>query len=371
MLAARVAVVVLALVLAPAAAAQARPPVLITTTGESVGMAVDAQGTAHIAYNDENRSGVGEPLMYCAWPKTAKTCTPRPILVDNASPLGQPPLIQTGPAPGQLTIVSSRDNIDVIRSADGGATWSAPASIGTGRWFEGAFGPNGQLALSFPNLGYVEFYERSLAGTAADTATADLNHGHSVNSVTGFSGNVPVLVSGGTTIRTAVSSWSGQGDIHDPATWLGPFNVAPASYFDLAGGRSGLWLAYQQSTRTADDRVYARRLNPRTHRFGPRHAIPAGRLGLSPVIELGIGQGADGRMAIAWFNTVRDRIEVSASKTGSHWSRPRVLATGVTLPGSIRVGLGPDGRGLVVWDDNNDKKIKAVKLDARALIKHG
>ena len=119
MLAARVAVVVLALLLASATAAQARPPVLITTTGESVGMAVDAQGTAHIAYNDENRSGVGEPLMYCAWPKAAKTCTPRPILVDNASPLGQPPLIQTGPAPGQLTIVSSRDNIDVIRSADG------------------------------------------------------------------------------------------------------------------------------------------------------------------------------------------------------------------------------------------------------------
>jgi hypothetical protein len=48
-----------------------------------------------------------------------------------------------------------------------------------------------------------------------------------------------------------------------------------------------------------------------------------------------------------------------------------VLATGVTLPGSIRVGLGPDGRGLVVWDDNSDNKIKAVKVGARALIKRG
>src|SRR2546429_38412 len=80
---------------------------------------------------------------------------------------------------------------------------------GSGRGFEGAFGPGGQLALSFPNLGYVEFYERSVAGSPADSATADLNHGHSVRAVTGFSGNVPVLVSGGTTIRTAVSSWSG------------------------------------------------------------------------------------------------------------------------------------------------------------------
>jgi hypothetical protein len=180
-----------------------------------------------------------------------------------------------------------------------------------------------------------------------------------------------VLVSGGTTIRTAVSSWSGQGDIHDPATWLGPFNIAPTSYFDLAGGPKGLWLAYEQSSRSGDDRVYARRFNPPTHRFGPRHAIPFGRLGLPPVIGLGMGQAANGRMVIAWFNAVRDRIEVSASKTGAHWTRARVLATGVTLPGNIRVGLGPDGRGLVVWDDNGDKKIKAVKVDAPALIKHG
>jgi len=368
---ARLAAVAAVLVLASGAPALARPPVLITSAGQSVGLAVDASGTAHIAYNDPNPGGAGEPLMYCAWPRTARTCTPRAILTDNASPLGQPPLIQTGPAPGRLTIVSSRDSIEAIGSADGGATWSGPAVIGTGRWFEGAFGPGGQLALSFPNLGYVEFYERSLTGTPADIATADLNHGHSVRAVTGFSGNVPVLVSGGTTIRTAVSSWSGQGDIHDPATWLGPYTVAPTSYFGLAGGPRGLWLAYQQSSRGGDDRIYARRFNPRTHRFAGRHSIPFGRLGLPPVIELGMAQGPDGRMAIAWFNAVRDRIEVSASKTGAHWSRARVLATGVTLPGSIRVGLGPSGRGLVVWDDNGDKKIKAAKLDAAALIRRG
>src|SRR3954454_24764400 len=232
------------LALGPAAAAHARPPVLISTTGEAVGVAVDAQGTAHIAYNDRNEGGIGEPLMYCAWPRSARTCTPRAILADSASPFAQPPLIQAGPAPGRLTIVSSRDQIDVLRSADAGATWSAPASVGTGRWFGVSIGPPGQLALSFRNLGYVEFYERSLTGSPADTATADLNHGHAVNSVTGSARNIPVLASGGSTIRMAVSSWSGQGDIHDPATWLGPFNVADSSFFDLAGGPRGLWLGY-------------------------------------------------------------------------------------------------------------------------------
>ena len=370
MIARRLAAVVAALVLAPAAAAQARPPVLLSTSGDAVGVAVDAQGTAHIAYNDPS-AAVGEPLMYCAWPRSARTCTPRAILSDNASPLAQPPLLQAGPAPGQLTIVSSRDQIDVLRSADGGATWSAPVSVGTGRWFGGSIGPAGQLALSFRNLGYIEFYERSLTGSPADTATADLNHGHGVNSVTGFAGSIPVLVSGGSTIRMAVSSWSGQGDIHDPATWLGPFNVANSSFFDLAGGPRGLWLAYQLPTHTLGDRIYTRRFILKTHRFGPRHAIRFGRLGLSPLIGLGIGQSPDGRLVVAWYDDIDDRIEVSASRTGAHWTRARVVATGVALPGDIRVGLGPKGRGVVVWDDNNDDKIKGVKVDAAALIRRG
>jgi hypothetical protein len=367
-LARRLAALVAAALLAPAAAAQARPPVLVSTSGEAVGVAVDARGTAHIAFNDPNLGGVGAPLMYCAWPARAHGCTPRPILVDTQDPEAQPPLIQTGPAPGQVTIVSSRDSIDVIRSADGGATWSAPVSVGTGRWFGGSIGPGGQLALSFRNLGYVEYYARSLTGSPADTATADLNHGHSVNSVTGFAGNLPVLVSGGATIHTAVSSWSGQGDIHDPATWIGPFNVADTPYFDVAGGPRGLWLAYTASTRTGDDRIYARRFNVKTRRFGPRHRIPEGRL-LSPVIGVALGQAAKGRLVAAWYDDIHDRIVASASKTGGHWTRARVLATGVTLPLDIRVGLGPNGRGLVVWDDNGDDKIKAVRVDAAALLK--
>jgi hypothetical protein len=367
----RLAAVAAALLLAPVAAAQARPPVLITTSGEAVNVAVDAHGTAHIAYNDPNTGGVGEPLMYCAWPKTAKTCTPRPIFEDAASPEAQPPLIQAGPAPGQLTIVSSRDTIDVFRSADGGATWTGPADVGTGRWFGGAIGPSGQLALSFRNLGYIEFYERSLTGLPTDTATADLNHGHGVTSVTGFAGDIPVLVSGGASIHTAVSSWSGQGDIHDPATWIGPFNVANTPDFDVAGGPRGLWLTYTAITRTGDDKVYARRFNLRTHRFGPRHLIPFGRLGLSPIIGMGLAQSAKGRMVVAWYDDIHDRIDASASKTGAHWTRARVLATGVSLPLDVRVGLGPNGHGLVVWDDNGDDKVKAVPVDAPQMLKRG
>jgi hypothetical protein len=171
--------------------------------------------------------------------------------------------------------------------------------------------------------------------------------------------------------QIAVSSWSGQGDIHDPASWLGPFKIALSNFFDLAGGPRGLWLAYQKSTRTADDRIYARRFNQKTRRFGPRHAIRFGKLGLSPLIGLGLGQSSDGRLVVAWYDDIHDRIDASASKTGAHWTKAKVLATGVTLPAGIRVGLGRKGRGIVVWDDNGDNKIKAVKVDAAALLRRG
>jgi hypothetical protein len=356
------AALVLAGAVAPAAA-QARPPVLLSTAGESVNVAVDAQGTAHIAYSATNYpSEQGEPLMYCAWPRSAKTCTPRPILIDGGAPEAQPPLIQAGPAPGQLTIVSSRAAVDVLRSADGGATWAAPVSVGSGRWFGGAIGPSGQLALSFRNLGYIEFYYRSLTGAPTDSAEADLNHGFAINSVTGFAGDIPVLVSGASVPHIAVSSWSGQGDIHDPATWIGPYKIADSNYFDLASGPRGLWLAYQTPARYGYGRIYARRFNPKTHRFGPRHAIKFGRLGLTDLIGLGLGQGPDGRLLVAWYDDDHDRIDVSTSRTGAHWTPAKVVATGVTLPFNIHVGLGAKGRGVVVWDDNGDDKVKAVKV---------
>ena len=369
MTARRLAAVAAFALLVPVATAHARP-VVITTTGEAVNVTADARGTVHIAYNDRNEHGIGEPLMYCAWPRGAKHCTPpRAILTDDESPLAQPPLLKAGPAPGQLAIASARDSIDVVRSANGGATWSGPVSVGKGRWFGGSIGPAGQLALSFPNLDYVEYYARSLAGSPASTGLAHLNQNHSANAVTGWAGNTPVLVSGGGNIHTAVSSWSGHGNIQDPATWIGPFRTADTPDFDLATGKSGLWLVYTALTHTGDNRIYARRFSLKTRHFGRRHAIPFGRLGLPDVVNIGLGQAANGRLVAAWYDSPDDRIEISASRNGKHWTRARVLSRRVTLPFNIRVGLGPSGRGLVVWDDNGDHKIKAAKVSAPALLR--
>jgi hypothetical protein len=356
--------VVLLFGLAPGAAQAARP--IYVGAGSDPGVAVDAAGTAHVAYNADFASDVGEPLMYCSWPRGARRCTPRPIVSDGESPSAQPALVRAGPAPGDVTIVSAREGIQVFRSADGGATFAPPLVIGTGRGFDGAFGPGDQLALSFRNLGFIEYYHRSLAGPPDAGGQVDLNKGHAISSQVGFAGGRPVLVSGARVPKIAVSSWTGQGDVHDPATWAGPFNIATSNYFALASGPRGLFLAHE-SPAGSEDRMVVRKFTGQ--RFGRAHRVPARRLGLAGIINVALAQDTAGRMVAAWYSSPRNRIEASASRTGRSWSQARVLATGVELPSDIEIGLGPDGRGLVVWDENSADRIHAVRVSAPALLR--
>src|SRR3954451_12895724 len=79
-----------------------------TARGEAPGVAVDAAGVAHVAFNAESVGGAGQPVMYCAVPKGSRTCTPRPILDDGESAEAQPALVFAGPAPNELWVTSVR-----------------------------------------------------------------------------------------------------------------------------------------------------------------------------------------------------------------------------------------------------------------------
>src|SRR6478735_4152801 len=88
--------------------------------GEAPGVAVDAAGVAHVAFNAEYANGVGQPVMYCQVPKGSRKCTPRPILSDGESAEAQPALVSIGPAPNELWVISVRqyDEIVYLHSID-------------------------------------------------------------------------------------------------------------------------------------------------------------------------------------------------------------------------------------------------------------
>jgi hypothetical protein len=83
-----------------------------------------------------------------------------------------------------------------------------------------------------------------------------------------------------------------------------------------------------------------------TRTFGRARSIPGSTVGL--ITEVGLAQAGNGRVVAAWHDSLRDRIYVSASRTGTRWSRARMLSRRVDVPGGLRVALGPDGRGVVV-----------------------
>jgi hypothetical protein len=101
--------------------------------------------------------------------------------------------------------------------------------------------------------------------------------------------------------------------------------------------------------------------------FGRARSIPGSTVGL--ITEVSLAQAADGRLVAAWHDSLRDRIYASASRTGTRWTRARLLASRVKVPGGLRVALGPDGRGLVVWDENLGDAIHAARVSAPALLR--
>jgi hypothetical protein len=160
-----------------------------------------------------------------------------------------------------------------------------------------------------------------------------------------------------------VSYWKGSGDIFDRSTWThrdGPAMV----FYDLAHGPRGLWLVHERR-RGLDDDVVVRHW--RRGRFGPARAVPGSA---GNVIGTAIAQDARGRLAVAWYDSRGDRIRVAASRDGRRWSRARTLGRSAGIPSTMSVGLGPDGRGLVVTDQGLvSRPLLVGRVDVRRLTR--
>src|SRR4029079_2826800 len=139
---------------------------------------------------------------------------PRAIGSGGPSPPAQPALIQAGPAPGGLTVVSAREpQIVRVDSGDGGATSCARPAIGLGHFLEGACSPAGVM-LTYRTA----FRYRALAGPATDDSSVELGQVAQTVVAVAPDGR-PVLVSGAAAPGIVSAVWSGQGNINDPSTW--------------------------------------------------------------------------------------------------------------------------------------------------------
>jgi hypothetical protein len=70
---------------------------------------------------------------------------------------------------------------------------------------------------------------------------------------------------------------------------------------------------------------------------------------------------------VAFVSAGGDIEAVQSRDGGAAFGAP--AAIGVELPGRIVAGLGADGRGLVVWDENGGDDINAVRISIRSLLR--
>ena len=325
-------------------------------TGETPEVAVDATGTALVAWYLQQPSG--EAIALCRIPRGTRRCPAVQILdaTPGATSGVQPPVLRiSGP---NVSLVAARQFVVSMQSADGGRTFGARVPISSDTYFTGAIGPNGAVA-----LGDGPSFTASRLGGPLETRTVDLNPGFGSFQAVGFAGRRPVYVSGGRAPRTAVSTWKGSGNIFDRSTWThrrGPAMV----YYDLASGPRGLWLVHERR-RGLDDQVVVRRF--RRGRFGPPRAVPRSA---GNVIGTAIAQDAKGRLAVAWYDSRGERIRVAASRNGRRWSRARTLGHYTGIPSTMSVGLGRDGRGLVVADQGLvSRPLLVGRIDVRRLTR--
>jgi hypothetical protein len=322
----------------PGVAQAARPGTLIGS-GEAPSIAVDAGGTGYVAWNDEPPGQVDEPVALCVIAPGSSSCaSKRDVIIDGESGEAQPPLL-SATGHGQVALASGRccevGDVEML-SSDGGATFTSPAVIGDEIYFEGAIGPAGQVLFVNDTSGVTS--QLGAIGAPADTTATLIDPAPGLSTPTGWAGNTPVVVGGGT--ETIAAIYSGSGDPNDGANWR---NVrVPGSTFEpsVASGPHGLYLL--QDAGSEQGRLAVRKFNG--HGFGRAHVVV-----ITDLTEgVALAEDAAGRLVATWYED--GKMFASASRDGGvHWSRRRVIATDVPSPDRMEAALGPDGRGWLVY----------------------
>jgi hypothetical protein len=344
------AIVAALLAAAPAGAATPR----FLGTGHDPSVAVDQNGTAHVAWPSEQH---GNTLEYCQVPRRGKTCTARHTFQLSESGSGHPQVLVRGP--GLISIVQpdTPDQAVVFTSADNGATW-AGALLGTVQTLEEAVAGPGTGFSLITGTGPAEVATYGFDGIGPAEPNVHLAEATEAldTTLTAHEGRLAAFFAGSGRLR--MFQWNGLGDPNLQENWvegraLGEDTSSPSA----VSGPSGTFMAYvvRDGART---NTYVRKVTRMRYRKLKRvsHDDP---------VELAFAQGPKGDMALVWRGG--DAARITRSRNGRRWTKPRKLFRG-REPEDMRAALGPRG-GWMVWDasggNQGSNPIRIVALPGR------
>jgi hypothetical protein len=347
----------LLLALALPAAAHAASPLTIGT-GHKPGVAVDAAGTAYIAwYGGESTFS---SLQFCRLPRGASACAHRGQIATSQDSLSRPFVTVSGStvriaqyrygaAPGVYEFVSS----------NGGDSFGAGVLIGAIPFDEAVQGPGDTIsaATNAAAAGLV-FQNMPLGGGSAGTDDALLSTDHPYNGSVGLlDAATPLTVFSAGDSQSQFRRYDGSGSLNDESNWTPPVNIGYGDYPRLAGGPSGLFLLAGTEARGLE----VRRYNGTT--FSPAVRLAAS----ADDAQDHITQDAAGRLHAVFPQGAADGLHLvhATSDDGASWRSGTVLVQsgGVAL-GSLRAAVAPDHVGVVAWETGSSGPTAEVRVAA-------
>lgn len=355
--------------------------VTIAPDGNDPAIAVDAQGTGHIAFPSSSGTPAVDDYSYCRLPRGATTCAPRTRLV---TPGG------AGTSFGRA-FVAERDGRVVVggfysggvsvngiwtwTSPNGGASFGAPKRISTELSIHDAILGPGDNSVSATNAvtGGGAFVNGSLEQSS--TAAAPVNLGAGIDNGGNANGESAVDVLNSTTPVVALTGGprlyvrrfdnASSGGFNVLGNWLPPQLVASDTGDPtLTSGLSGTFLAHETTTyKNGGYPIAVRRIDD-TGVVGPATELGGkDTAGIWP----DLAQDASGRVAVTYVDTHHgSRLVYQWSRRGVTWSDPIVLEETDDDTRFPRIALAPDGGGWVVSGSaNNQSPIKVWPISPK------
>jgi hypothetical protein len=339
-----VAAVIAALLIASAAPAHAA--VISLGPGRVPGVAVDAMGTAYIAWvgieNDPTT------LQFCRLPRGATACDIRHAITATGTSISRPFVTVDGSA---VRVLSYRyalpgggpfDGDMLYTSTDGGASFGEGVRVGSTPFNDAVLGPGGGISLVTDAVTGGEYYQRvPIDGSPATESRALLSETHPYSgSVALVDSNTPLAVYANGSGAAQFRRYSGMGDLNDAASWNPPVDIGYGDRMHLASGPSGLFL----KSATAEATLQVRRFDGTT--FGPGVVLPngTGELAQSHMV-----QDAAGRLHVLWPRNDGDalRLYYATSDDGTNWQQGTLdTDAGIT---QVRTAIANDHVGIAVW----------------------
>jgi hypothetical protein len=331
-------------------------------SGAEPGLAVDAAGTAYIAYNGRE---TGSPPHFCRLPRGATAC-------DVALTLPVVPTTDTSSRP-TVTVAGARVTVVVYRSGqqtaitrytstDGGVTFPNSTVVGGNvPNVESVTGPGDTVSVvTLADSRGGLFHNVPLSGsTPAGTFATLFDGSRPYRGTVGLiDAATPLAIFATGASFGAFRRYDGSGDVNDAANWTAPVDIGYVDYPRLAGGPSGLFLV------AGDENfgLFVRKWDGTT--FGPRVTITDN----GDDSEMHVFQDAARRLHVVYASNRADGYHAvhAVSDDGINWRSGSVAVQTADEPSSIRVAAAPDHVGIAAWRSSltNEIRVAAIGPDA-------